>query len=130
MHPQDATAAKLRKERVKTRRQPKGRRAKSGQWWRREPSPVLLGPDVCETMRVFGWNHAWGVDYADPPARVIIDEAADPIPMDVLQRCDPRMAGGRVAWVGVDFAKDGSEQTVYRMPDGTIRVEPSRSNEP
>jgi hypothetical protein len=51
---------------VRYRRQPKGRRAKSGQWAKRTPCPVKLGPAVCETMRVHGWNHAWGVDYADP----------------------------------------------------------------
>lgn len=45
------------------RRQPKGRRAKSGQWWRREPATLL-----------------------DCLHRTVIDEAADPIPMDVLRR--------------------------------------------
>lgn len=53
------------------RRQPKGQRAKSGQWWKRKPATLL-----------------------DCLHRIVIDEAADPIPMDVLERCAPKLAGG------------------------------------
>jgi len=49
--------------RVRYRRQPKGRRAKSGQWWRREPATLL-----------------------DCLHRIVIDEAVDPIPMEALRR--------------------------------------------
>ena len=36
------------------RRQPKGKRAKSGQWWRRSPCPVRLGFAACRAMDNIG----------------------------------------------------------------------------
>lgn len=53
--------------------------------------------------------------------RMQFDEAADPIPMDVLQRCDPRMAGGRVAWVpsGRDTSRTDTTlmETIKKIDD-------------
>jgi len=63
------------------RRLKKGRRAKSGQWWRRAKSTSWFGVDM-------------GYEGEDRTVRCVIDEVADPIPMDALQRCAPQMTGG------------------------------------
>lgn len=79
------------------RRQPKGRRAKSGQWWRREPQPMTFAELADYSFRQSEKKAA----RMRPPEpmpdwreRVVIDEAAEPIPMDLLERCDPKLTSG------------------------------------
>ena len=65
------------------RRQPKGRRAKSGQWWRR-PDPWLLAP--------LNYREALSVRAAVSGEFVTIDEHSDSRRvMEALERCDPKM---------------------------------------
>ena len=103
-----------------TRRQPKGRRAKSGQWAKRTPCPVKLGKVVehqIEAMRVhrlaaamlreIARERGYGpVKFTRPPEpvpdwreRVVIDEHAGPIDpalLDVLSRLNPKVTSGKV----------------------------------